>query len=370
VTKIVFRTDASHGIGSGHVVRCLTLADGLMKAGAKVSFVCREHEGNLCELVEERGIEVVRLPPESGQQAYEFYPAHAAWLMSTWEDDAARTLDAICAQGTKPDWLVVDHYALEERWHRALRPAVGRILAIDDVADRRHDCDLLLDQNLVANMYNRYERLVPASCDLLLGPEYALLQPAYSELRSCTPDRRGPVRRILVFFGGADGDNLTGLAIDAVLGLGRPDLEVDIVVSPGSPNYEGIRRQVKGHANLHLHGRLPTLAMLMMKADLAIGACGATNWERLSLGLPAIVVTVAENQRPVAQELHRCGLIRWLGHRDEVSEDSLREAMAGLMAQGLPVDWSIRCRAVVDGFGLGRVIDRMGASSTVQRQSH
>jgi UDP-2,4-diacetamido-2,4,6-trideoxy-beta-L-altropyranose hydrolase len=352
VLKIVFRTDASLTIGTGHVMRCLTLANALAKKGADVSFICREHEGHLCDLIEERGFAVQRLPASADGFKVETDPFHAAWLGASWQEDAEQTIAAIETLGFKPDWLVVDHYALDHRWESALRPLAGSIFVIDDIADRIHDCDLLLDQNLVADMYTRYTGRVPEDCRLLLGPEYALLQPIYAELHDRIPPREGPVKRILISFGGADRDNLTGRALAACLSLNRPDIDVDVVISDSGPYAPEIRAQAAGHVNVHLHSNLPTLAPLMAKADLAIGAAGTTSWERLCLGLPALVVTLAENQRPIADGLHRQGLVRWLGHKDEVTEQSLRRALTELIEEGIDEEWSLRCRSTVDGKGI------------------
>lgn len=353
--RVVFRTDAALAFGTGHVMRCLTLASALRERGAAVSFVCREHEGHLCDLIEERGLAVSRLPAPKAVIQTEDTPTHTAWLGASWQEDAGQTRAAIEASGVKPDWLVVDHYALDKRWESVLRASVGRIMVIDDLADRVHDCDLLLDQNLVAQMHTRYADKVPVACGLLLGPEYALLQPIYAELHDRIPPREGPIRRIFIFFGGADSDNLTGRALTAFLHLNRSDIEVDVVITTGGPDAETIRQQVAGHGNIHLHSGLPTLAPLMAKADLAIGAGGVTSWERLCLGLPTLVVTLAENQRPIAKKLQEHGLIRWLGHRDEVDESTIAQALGTLIQQGLDEDWSLRCLAAVDGNGVNRV---------------
>ena len=187
---------------------------------------------------------------------------------------------------------------------------------------------------------------------MLLGPGYALLQPVYAELHDRIPPREGPVHRILISFGGADSENLTGRVLAAFLSLSRPDIDVDVVIPGSSPYASGIQDLVAGHANIHLHRNLPSLAPLMAKADLAIGAAGTTSWERLCLGLPALVVTLAENQRPIADGLHRQGLVRWLGHKDEVTEQSLRRALTELIEEGIDEEWSLRCRSTVDGKGI------------------
>ena len=352
----VFRVDASTIIGTGHVMRCLTLANALAKNGADVVFICREHEGHLCDRIEEQGFTVHRLPSPAKEFEVEATPFHAGWLGVSWQEDAEQTGAVIKSLGIKPDWLVVDHYALDHRWEESLRPLVGRIFVIDDLADRNHDCDLLLDQNLVAGMQTRYINKVPTGCSLLLGPEYALLQPIYAELHDRLPPREGPVRSILISFGGTDCDNLTGRALAAFLSLNPPDIEVDVVISSGSPFFAVIQDQVSGHDNIHLHNTLPTLAPLMAKADLAIGAAGTTSWERLCIGLPALVVTLAENQRPIADGLQRQGLVRWLGHKDEVSEQTIKQALDKLIETGIDGEWSLRCQSIVDGKGVNRVV--------------
>ena len=353
--NFVFRTDASLTIGTGHVMRCLTLAGALAKKGVDVSFICREHEGHLCDLIDERGFVVHRLPAAAEGFTIDTIPPHAAWLGATWQEDANQTSAVIKTLGVKPGWLVVDHYALDSRWEHALRPVVGRIFVIDDLADRTHDCDLLLDQNLVADTQIRYADKVPKDCHLLLGPEYALLQLIYAELHDRIPPRNGPIRRIFISFGGADRDNLTGQALAAFLSTNRPDIDVDVVISYDSPYISEIRAQTAGYANIHRHGNLPTLAPLMARADLAIGAAGTTSWERLCLGLPTLVVTLAENQRPIADGLHRLELVRWLGHKDEVSEQDIGQALAELIEGGIDEEWSLRCQAAVDGKGVDRV---------------
>ena len=361
---MIFRTDASTGIGHGHVMRCLTLASALRERGAEVSFVCRNHDGHLCDLIEERGFVVSRLPvPKAGLQA-EDAPAHAAWLGSSEQEDAEQTHAVIEASGAKPHWLVVDHYAIGRRWESALRTSAERIMVIDDLADRLHDCDLLLDQNLVAQMHTRYADKVPVGCHMLLGPEYALLQPIYTELHDRMPPREGPIRRILIFFGGTDCDNLTGRTLAAFLRLNRPDIDVDVIITASYPHAAAIRQQVAGHANIHVHSSLPTLAPLIAKANLAVGAGGATSWERLCLGLPTLVVTLAENQRSIADGLSQRGLIRWLGHGHEVSESTITRALGQVIDEGLDRTWSLRCLEAVDANGVNRVCAALTITAT------
>jgi UDP-2,4-diacetamido-2,4,6-trideoxy-beta-L-altropyranose hydrolase len=355
--KVVFRTDASQQIGTGHVIRCLTLAKALRAAGVTCQFICREHPGHLLDLIRGFGFTGVGLPIASGFRSssnnVDFSLAHASWLGSEQQTDAAETIAAL---GDAPiDWMVVDHYALDQRWENSLRPYAKKIMAIDDLADRSHDCDVLLDQNLVEDMEHRYDGLVPGNCTRLLGPTYALLQPDYLDLYPRTPPRLGPVRRILVFFGGADSNNLTGMALAAFVSLDCADLALDVVIHPESPHFQSVSAQAKGNTRITMHQNLPSLAELIVKADLAVGAAGATSWERCCLGLPTLVVTLAEHQRPIAAALEKKGLVRWLGHVGTVKTESIKQAMQQILRNEDLAAWSHRCRDLVDGQGASRL---------------
>ncbi|WP_317204573.1 UDP-2,4-diacetamido-2,4,6-trideoxy-beta-L-altropyranose hydrolase [Janthinobacterium sp.] len=356
MSGVVFRVDASLASGSGHVMRCLTLATALRAGGAAVSFVCRVHPGHLCGLIEERGFAVRRLAAPDPA----FVPAggpYAAWLGAAPAEDAAQTLAALDG---RPDWLVVDHYAIDAAWEGALRGAVGRILALDDLAERRHDCDILLDQNMVAGMDGRYAGLLPPGCATLLGPDYALLQPEYAEWRARRAPPRQPPRRLFAFFGGVDPADLSGKTLQAFLALGRAGLELDLVLPTQYPQ-EALRARAAGHANVRLHSGLPSLAPLMARADLALGACGATSWERLALRLPALVVLAAENPRAGALEQQRRGLAFLLGTAAELDAGAILAALRRVYAEGVAALVPGALEATVDAGGVQRVLLRMAA---------
>ena len=351
----IIRCDASHQIGTGHVMRCLTLARKLRQRGAMCRFVCREHTGHLCGLIRDCGFPVVLLPEGTGQERLSRNTtAHGQWLGANWQTDAEQTIAAI--GGQRPDWMVVDHYALDHRWEELLRPHCGRIMVIDDLADRRHDCDLLLDQNLVASYAVRYNGLVPPACTVLLGPTFALLQPEYATWHPRVPPRVGSVRRLLVYFGGADSANLTGLTIEALSRLREENIRVDVVVNPSSPHAAIVNRQAAEYPWIKIHASLPSLAELMVSADLAIGAGGATSWERCCLGLPALVIALADNQVPIAKELDRRGMVQLLGNSADVSVDSLVSLLKNSLSNPAANELRSRqCLGVVDGLGAARV---------------
>lgn len=353
--RVVFRADASDVVGQGHVRRCLTLAGMLASRGTAVTFVSREREGHLCDLIEARGFSVTRLSARVDGERQEQPEATDA----SWSADADDTRAAIGREGSRADWLVVDSYALGRPWEERVRVAVKRIMVIDDLADRPHDCDLLLDQNLVAGMKSRYNAHLSPTCERLLGPTYALLEPDYADLHNRSRVRSGPVRRVLVFFGGADNANVTGRVVSALLALRCTDCALDVVAVANHPHRRMIQRQLAGHRNCVLHGNLPGLAPLMAAADLAVGGGGVTSWERLCLGLPSAVITLAQNQEAVGEELHRRGLARLLGKSTTITDGEIQMCLHDLISTPLDPAWSERCIRAVDGLGAKRVADRL-----------
>lgn len=352
--QITIRTDASRVMGTGHVMRSLTLARVLRAQGADVRFVCREHDGHLCELIEQTGFAVTRLPQEvSSTPSDTGPPTHSAWLGTSWERDAALTKAAMGDQMI--DWLIVDHYALDLRWQQSMRGRARKIMVIDDLADRLHDCDVLLDQNFFAEGKQRYVGKVPSSTTLLLGPHYALLGPDYAQLRRRIAPRSGTPSRILVSFGGADHLGLTLRTVNALLTLYDHSIAADVVLSRAAADFSEIESMLEDYPRIQLHDRVASLAPFMLAADLAIGAGGATHWERMCLGLPTLVITMAENQRDIAHQLAEQGLIRWLGDAADVDVPQIRDALDRLIKDGLDPQWSSRCMALVDGQGVQRV---------------
>ncbi len=357
--KVAIRTDASLHIGTGHVMRSLALADRLRAAGADVLFICRQHGGHLCDFIRHRGFAVAPLPaPQEGWQV-PAEPPHAAWLGASWQQDAAETTAAL---PWRPDWLLVDHYAIERQWQQALRPAVGRIMVQDDLADRAHDCDLLLDQNAAAIPDTRYDALLPAHCQRLLGPQYAMLRPEFAAARAALAPRSGAVRRLFLFIGGADPANVTGAALQAVAALGRPGLAVDVVIGAANPHHEALARQCEALPGARLLRQVDNIAELMAQADLAIGAGGGAMWERCAVGLPSIVLAVAGNQEPGCEAMAQAGRILYLGRAERLAPGALEAALA--LACASP--WLLRHLAeaslgLVDGRGAERVLRRMAA---------
>jgi len=325
--KVVIRTDSSISIGSGHLMRCFTLADMLREIGADVSFVCRELTGNLGWLAREKGYSLFLLPFDDRESADEnVVSSYAPWLGTDWATDADQTLMALPDEA-EIDWLIVDHYALDEKWEKSLRWRAGHLMVIDDLANRQHDCDLLLDQNFYEKAQIRYDGFVPGHCRKLLGPQYALLRPEFLEAQRRMPERSGSVDRILVFFGGVDVTNETTKALQAIRSVGRPDVSIDVVLGRSNPHRTEIETLSQDMLNVTLHYQVENMAELMVRADLAIGGGGTTTWERCYLSLPTITIVVADNQREMIEAVAGRGAVWNMGWHASVSASDLRDRL-------------------------------------------
>jgi UDP-2,4-diacetamido-2,4,6-trideoxy-beta-L-altropyranose hydrolase len=360
--KVAFRADASSRMGTGHVMRCLALATELQARGVPSTFICRQHTGNLIAALRDRSLTVSVLPaPTTIATLVE--ENYAAWLGVSQGEDAAQTLDAL--RGGNPDWLVVDHYGLDVEYERLVQACGARLLVIDDLANRPHDCDVLLDQNYSKDGGRRHAGLRPERCELLAGPRYALLAPEYASYRQTERVRDGIVRRVLVYFGGADPSDMTGQALTALSAPEFRHLAVDLVIGINHPRREALHAQADARPLTCVHGSRPHLADLMVRADLAIGAGGVTTWERMCLGLPSIVVSIAENQRPTNEALAAAGLIEYIGGVESAGAARMREALGPLLGnRDRLTAFSWRGQRLVDGGGVSRVADVMlGRSS-------
>lgn len=357
--SILIRCDASMSIGSGHVMRCRTLARELQRRGAMVTFLCRRQSGDLVGLLEQE-FAVLPLPelPLMDCAGLAGHDLYQAWLGCSQAQDAADCLQVLGTAGIRnPDWLVVDHYGLDVSWESQILnsqawKAQPKLFVIDDLANRPHQSHLLLDQNFFGEATeNRYEHLLPPQCRQLLGPHYALLGPEYAHLHPLLPKRR-EFRRLLVFFGGVDPDNLTGRTLEALMDPALAHLSVDVVIGRQSLHRQAVEDLVLQRPCTTLHGSLPSLAGLIARADFAIGAGGATTWERACLKLPSLVVTIAANQVPFVEALHQAGHLQLLGDAATVSVDQIRSALLARVS-GL-IKHDIR-ENLTDGFGASRL---------------
>lgn len=359
--RIVFRTDASVQIGTGHVMRCLTLADVLREHGAQCAFICRPHVGHLLDLIRQRDHLALALPAlDQDIQSDATSTSHAAWLGTDWRTDANETRKALTdALGEAiVDWLVVDHYALDERWEQALRTNCQRLMVIDDLADRPHDCDLLLDQNLGRNVQD-YGGLLKQYTSALIGPTYALLRPEFAQFRFQSLARRvkPSLKHLLISMGGVDKDNVTGQVLEALKTCPMPtDLHITVVMGPHSP----CLAQVQLHSaqmpwSTEVRVGVNNMAQLMAGSDLAIGAAGSTSWERCCLGVPSLVFVLAANQSAGADALQKAGVAIALQSTEELVQFVQNNLLTGSRLLEF-LKMGQQAAKLTDGAGATRVI--------------
>ncbi|HAT2046647.1 TPA: UDP-2,4-diacetamido-2,4,6-trideoxy-beta-L-altropyranose hydrolase [Legionella pneumophila] len=338
--NIVFRLDSSNLIGSGHVMRCLALANALRERKVKVRFICCDLIGNSIRIIKQNGFEVIELINKPNIQ---------------WEQDAKETISYL-KQMEKPDWIFLDHYNLDIKWEKEIRPFVNQIAAIDDLANRQHDCDLLIDQNYYGKTICRYINLVPKFCTKFIGPRYALLRSEFKEARSLLKGRSGEVQQILVFLGGNDASNVTSFVlstIEEIPLLNNKDLHV--VVGGSNPNRDKIREKCekKGY---HYYCQINNIATLMAKSDFAIGAGGLSTWERCCMGLPSLVISLAHNQDVLVDNALSTNIFEYAGQVNNLHYTSFQKQLLELILDSEKLrKMSINGLNLVDGLGSDRI---------------
>ncbi|MHB1218285.1 MAG: UDP-2,4-diacetamido-2,4,6-trideoxy-beta-L-altropyranose hydrolase [Alphaproteobacteria bacterium] len=326
----VFRADASTAIGSGHVRRCLAIATALRHDGWKCRFAVGE--------------ESLLVVPELTVGEFE---------VRTLAPDVAGAAEAVARSA--PDGchlLVVDHYRLGRAFESSARRFASRVVAIDDLADRAHDCDVLVDATPGRSAAD-YRSQVADGTALLLGPAYAPLRPAFAAARIIRGTHSRDASRLLVNFGGTDPDNVTGAVLAALSNQQLPEnLTVDIVLGRGAQHASSVTAQVAAMpARFRLHLDAPEMASLMAGADVAIGAGGVSALERCCVGLSSVVIAIAENQRLVAVSLAEKGAA--LLARD--ADDAARRAVALLGDRPAQRAMSDAAMSLCDGRGAARI---------------
>lgn len=338
---VLVRVDAGLAMGFGHLTRCLALVQALSERGVAVHVATRADSAGLHERIRANGAEVQQLSPLPDSE-----PADGpVWAAAVQRADATESVNA----EARWDAVVVDHYRLDSEWERVARENTSRIVAIDDLANRQHSVDFLVDHNWYGpGTANRYDSLVDDNTSLLLGPRYAILQREYAEVRRERQPVVQPPRRVLVSFGGTDVSGQTLAVIGALREF--PDLIVDVVVGSRRVLTSELEHAVASRPHTQLHVELPTLAPLLGLADLVIGAGGTATWERLCLGVPALVTTVSANQSGVTATFHRDGVSQWLGIAEDVTVQHYVDAIADYIRNP-----ELRVPPAVDGFGAQRV---------------
>ena len=341
-----FRVDASVAVGTGHLMRCLTLADELAARGNTCAFLTRRLPGSLEAKILTRGFSHFLVEDEPG--AFVVGPR-----------DAVRSTEILTSFQQRPAWVIVDHYGIGEAWEEQVRPFANRILAIDDLANRRHACDLLLDQNHADPA--RYQSLVGANTRLLLGPRFVLLRPEFSALahRVAAPTQ---LRRLFIFYGGTDPTHESSIAVDALLQSGLHFDEISIVLGAESPQRTALMEKIKGLPGAILNEDVDNIAELIFKADCALGSGSSNIWERSALGVPSLVTITAENQRELALSLDAAGAIRLLGDAGYVNAALIARSLEELSVAPAELAQMSKAGSALTALdGCAKVVDAMMA---------
>jgi UDP-2,4-diacetamido-2,4,6-trideoxy-beta-L-altropyranose hydrolase len=339
-------------------MRCLTLAKALQQSNWQVQFACRAHPGHLIQWLREQNFDVITLQQPSDTQA----TGYAAWLGVTEQQDAVELSEQLEAP---VDLLVIDHYGLSKTFEQAMAGFYRKLLVIDDLADRAHQCDYLLDQNLYPQLRSRYDKLVNKEAQLWLGPSYVLLRPEFAQFQRAVDTNK---LQFLVFYGGTDELNLTSKTIKALQHLQKTDFYADIVIGLANPHKTELEKLCAEDARFSLFIQTPHMAELMSKASLMIGAGGSTHWERCALALPALVVTLAENQVASTLSLVEAGVCGYLGQGQDLTVAQLTSAVQQLLDNPQQLQqMSDKARQLVpQGGGCAAIVERL--NTEFQRQ--
>lgn len=326
-------------------MRCLVLADLFKKNGIKVEFICRSHKGNSIDRIISNDFKVYELAAPKNNE-FETSSKYFHWLGVKQKKDADDCVNLIKLE--KVNWVIVDHYGIDEQWHKQIKPYCEKLMVIDDLANRKFDCHLLLNQNLGIEKTNYSDR-VPEDCILLLGTKYALLRPEFSRLRHKAFAKRkntSSVNDIIISMGGSDINNITHSILENI----PNNYNVTVVLGKYSPHNKMLKNYIK-NKNIKMLIDSNNMAELMLNADLAIGGGGSTSWERCCLSLPAFIFLIDENQRMIVEQLVKLGSVKLIENIESI-KNNLENFQKDI---SLWTSMTRKSKDICDGLGADRV---------------
>ena len=343
--KIFIRADSSVDMGIGHMMRCLSLAEILVKTDFEVIFISNKLNAKIYNLIIKKQCKICILP-ENNQNT------------NIVEHDAIETQKIIESFDDSISWLLVDHRNLDIQWEKILRKSVQKIIVIDDLANKKHDCDILIDQNLYEKINQRYQNLVPKNCKKLLGPKYALLRSEFSNLRQKSIKSKIKLENILISFGGTDPSNETRKVLEALKILNLENIQIDVVTTSLNPFKDDIRQLCSSMTNTNFYCDVDKIGALMKTSDLAIGAGGSTTWERCCLGLPSLVSVISDDQLACTEIMDKNGYLIYLGLAENLTVNDYIEKIKNFNIEHLQKISELSL-TLVDGQGCQRILNEM-----------
>lgn len=333
--KFVFRVDATLVLGSGHIMRSMSLAHALHQRGAEIVFAVLHITEYLKDILILAGYEVKHLP-----------------LIAQDDEDADASATLACTQEVTA--YVLDHYNLGARWELLVKTHAP-VLALDDLG-RAHDANWVLDQNFYAQPQMRYVDQLSTETKIFLGPIFALLRPEFEEARRIASVRDKGVRKVLVFLGGMDANNVTSKVLQAIEQSLPLAIHVTVIAGASHPTLPWLHDWCARRGNASLHLQVNNMAKYLLAADLAVGAGGSSTWERCACGLPSVTLCIADNQKEVIQEGMRAGFLWGFDAIPEI--DDLADVLRLLQrSPSLLEHMSQQALRITDGRGAKRIAD-------------
>jgi UDP-2,4-diacetamido-2,4,6-trideoxy-beta-L-altropyranose hydrolase len=357
--KFSFRVDASYKIGSGHIIRCLNLAVALQELGHEVIFICRNLEGNMNSFLKAKGFKVFVLKKPINNDDDNDRTRTENWLEVPQKNDAIETYNHISE--FKPDWMIIDHYAIDDEWIDHIRNNITNIAVIDDLFNRK----------ISANLYiNSGGQLLPLESEMiniidckykLLGPKYTLLNESFRKARKFAlfeRKKRTKVENILVYMGGYDQSNSNLVALKSILKSKYSKANINIVSGFNKKQNKILKEFINFRENIKIHFQTKKMHRLISKADIAITSCGMITWEKACLGLPSLAITTAENQLQNAKFMNEIGAHKFIGNAKNISEDKILFELNSLGRKDLE-KMSNLAADIIDGEGVRRIINHL-----------
>ena len=332
--NLFIRVDSSPEIGIGHMMRCLTLAQELKNNFDKIIFLTQKDSGNFIGTIMKNEFEVIFIP--------------------TTNNDPNIIKNLITAYSENKNFLLIDHYDIDTDFESSLKNIFERIFVIDDLANRKHDCDLLIDQNYYRDLNQRYEKLIQNDTITLLGPKYAIIRPEFRKINKKTIKKNSQIKKILVSFGGSDPTNECKKVLDALCSIENSKFEIIVAAGIYNHKFEQLKKLYEKYSNIKIYSHVNDLSRLMLNSDLFIGAGGTTTWERFYMGLPSIVTIISDDQKESIEFLSDMGHVINLGLAKNVTSKTYVQTLQKPNSD-LIYNMSLHNQKLVDGNGSNRI---------------
>ncbi len=343
--NLFVRVDTSPEIGTGHILRCVGLADELRNTFDKIIFLSRKTTRSIIEIILKNGFEVSTIDT----------PIKKSLKNNSKLNNELETIgNLLIPYKENLNFLLIDHYDISSNYESSLRKIFKKIFVIDDLANRQHDCDLLIDQNYYKDLTNRYLKLVSKNTITLLGPKYVILRSEFRNSKKINYKKNTFPKRILISFGGSDPTNECEKVLNAIFSLKNKQFVITAVTGIHNKNFKQLKKQFGGNDNTKILNHTNNFNELLLNSDLCFGAGGTTTWERLYLGLPSIVTIISSDQKESIEFLSDMGHVINLGLAKDVTTETYAKTIKKIDPKIL-YNLSLKNKKLIDGKGCARI---------------